>query len=109
HPRPQRMDPRIREGSVMSEPANDHPVKNNNSRAFGEVLRTELRTVLPDLPLPPCNPGSPEEEAALEKKMLAAIDEHPAELAALCLSGGGIRSATFALGVLQGLARFNLL
>jgi hypothetical protein len=28
---------------------------------------------------------------------------------ALCLSGGGIRSGTFALGVLQGLARCNLL
>jgi hypothetical protein len=28
---------------------------------------------------------------------------------ALCLSGGGIRSATFCLGVLQGLARNNLL
>lgn len=31
------------------------------------------------------------------------------QLAALCLSGGGIRSATFALGVIQGLARSNLL
>ncbi len=30
-------------------------------------------------------------------------------LAALCLSGGGIRSATFNLGVLQGLAERNLL
>ena len=29
--------------------------------------------------------------------------------AALCLSGGGIRSGTFALGVLQGLARHHLL
>ena len=29
--------------------------------------------------------------------------------AALCLSGGGIRSATFALGVLQGLARLEVL
>jgi hypothetical protein len=29
--------------------------------------------------------------------------------AALCLSGGGIRSATFALGVLQGLARLRML
>lgn len=29
--------------------------------------------------------------------------------AALCLSGGGIRSATFGLGVLQALARFGLL
>jgi predicted acylesterase/phospholipase RssA len=28
---------------------------------------------------------------------------------ALCLSGGGIRSATFGLGVIQGLARLNLL
>ncbi len=28
---------------------------------------------------------------------------------ALCLSGGGIRSATFCLGVLQGLARWNVL
>ncbi len=28
---------------------------------------------------------------------------------ALCLSGGGIRSATFGLGVLQGLAKHNLL
>src|SRR5580658_8716462 len=28
---------------------------------------------------------------------------------ALCISGGGIRSATFALGVIQGLADYNLL
>jgi hypothetical protein len=34
---------------------------------------------------------------------------HAREQAALCLSGGGIRSATFALGVLQGLAHHNLL
>jgi hypothetical protein len=32
---------------------------------------------------------------------------HPT--AALCLSGGGIRSATFSLGVIQGLAKHNLL
>lgn len=34
---------------------------------------------------------------------------HEADLSALCLSGGGIRSATFSLGVLQGLARKGLL
>ncbi len=34
---------------------------------------------------------------------------HERDQAALCLSGGGIRSATFALGVLQGLAHHNLL
>jgi hypothetical protein len=34
---------------------------------------------------------------------------HQAGTSALCLSGGGIRSATFALGVLQGLARVGVL
>jgi hypothetical protein len=34
---------------------------------------------------------------------------HSRKHAALCLSGGGIRSASFALGVLQGLARRRLL
>src|SRR5437763_821886 len=34
---------------------------------------------------------------------------HQREQTALCLSGGGIRSATFALGILQGLAHHNLL
>ena len=34
---------------------------------------------------------------------------HQQRLAALCLSGGGIRSATFALGIVQGLARNGLL
>ncbi len=33
----------------------------------------------------------------------------PKERAALCLSGGGIRSATFSLGVIQGLARCGVL
>ncbi len=42
---------------------------------------------------------------------LAAIYQriHQVRPAALCFSGGGIRSGTFALGVLQGLARHNLL
>jgi hypothetical protein len=34
---------------------------------------------------------------------------HAAQLTALSLSGGGIRSGTFALGLLQGMARHNLL
>jgi hypothetical protein len=41
---------------------------------------------------------------------IATLSRHPhGPLAALCLSGGGIRSATFNLGVLQGLARIGLL
>jgi hypothetical protein len=39
---------------------------------------------------------------------LAKDPERPAG-SALCLSGGGIRSATFALGIIQGLARYGLL
>ena len=39
----------------------------------------------------------------------AAIHGNTPTRSALCISGGGIRSATFGLGVLQGLARRNLL
>ena len=39
----------------------------------------------------------------------AADDQPKALLTALCLSGGGIRSATFALGVIQGLAERGVL
>lgn len=43
-------------------------------------------------------------------RLSAAYDRIRVERhAALCLSGGGIRSATFALGVVQGLARANVL
>ncbi|HET7910315.1 MAG TPA: patatin-like phospholipase family protein [Nitrospira sp.] len=56
--------------------------------------------------LPPASP-------AAEPERLAALYGHihnlPQKRTALCLSGGGIRSATFALGVLQGLARLSLL
>ena len=37
------------------------------------------------------------------------IQAEQPERSALCLSGGGIRSAIFGLGILQGLARKNLL
>ena len=44
---------------------------------------------------------------------LAAIQQRMRDddsgLTALCLSGGGIRSATFALGVVQGLAKLGIL
>lgn len=53
----------------------------------------------------PAKPGA-RELASLEQCRQAL---HDAGAAALCLSGGGIRSATFNLGVLQGLAKFGLL
>lgn len=46
-------------------------------------------------------------KAAMNEALLPEIrrEFHGKNLLALCLSGGGIRSATFALGLMQGLAR----
>ena len=56
---------------------------------------------------------SPGSTTSTDSNPVAALYRHihnlPNKRAALCLSGGGIRSATFALGVLQGLARHSLL
>jgi hypothetical protein len=53
----------------------------------------------------------PDEIEKVSNVRLAAINGylHREGQAALCLSGGGIRSGTFALGLIQGLARRNLL
>jgi predicted acylesterase/phospholipase RssA len=66
---------------------------------FERIFREELQQLRPDL--------GPEEETL--KGINSKIDHSNVPLAALCLSGGGIRSAAFALGILQGLARFGLL
>ena len=63
-------------------------------------------------PLAGC-PGLPEEIAAAEWEAIGARRadqgrECGAELAGLAISGGGIRSASFALGVIQALNRFDL-
>ncbi len=42
-------------------------------------------------------------------ELFAKLNACPQPLTALCISGGGIRSATFALGAIQGLARHGLL
>jgi len=45
-----------------------------------------------------------------DKIMPGVVDDlHRAKLSALCFSGGGIRSATFCLGALQGIAKKGLL
>ena len=53
-------------------------------------------------------PSSSEPETRL-KALRDAIHGLKEKRAALCISGGGIRSATFGLGILQGLARCGLL
>lgn len=85
------------------------------TQTFGDIFRAELSALLPDLELPDVieparDPGPPDDQAKAElapKVIADALDARPEneDLAALCLSGGGIRSASFGLGVLQALAR----
>ncbi|MBV8607514.1 MAG: patatin-like phospholipase family protein, partial [Singulisphaera sp.] len=49
---------------------------------------------------------APDEDAALTAARLEALQTH---LTGLAFSGGGIRSGTFAVGFLQGLASLGLL
>lgn len=70
---------------------------------------------------PPAGPGDAKGAAARERCIRKALDEglvaafhrflhdRGVRRSALCLSGGGIRSATFGLGVVQGLAQEGLL
>src|SRR5438477_12587281 len=78
----------------------------NPSVPLHEVLEAEF--VLLHGELPPDYPTSTEPNTRL-KAIWAAVHELPEKRAALCISGGGIRSATFGLGILQGLARCGLL
>jgi len=86
-----------------------HPTAGTNrthARGFGDVFRAELAVVLPEAALPPKAPDQDTDLASIA----GTLDRPESEdLAALCLSGGGIRSASFGLGVLQSLARFKLL
>src|SRR5436190_11766044 len=69
-----------------------------------EVLEEEYER-LQGQPSPSLNPNGTAEE-----RLKNIVNEnHKSQRAAICLSGGGIRSATFGLGVLQGLAHNKLL
>jgi hypothetical protein len=57
---------------------------------------------------PPVHPVGASEDAKL-RKIYELIHALPRKRSALCFSGGGIRSATFALGLTQGLARCGVL
>ncbi|HEY8019948.1 MAG TPA: patatin-like phospholipase family protein, partial [Thermoanaerobaculia bacterium] len=48
-------------------------------------------------------------DAAMVKDFYAWLHRHGVQRSALCFSGGGIRSATFGLGLVQGLARHRML
>ena len=62
-----------------------------------------------DQPLTTLDALAAERLAVRPESKPAVEGEKPASLSALCISGGGIRSATFGLGAIQGLAEYGLL
>ena len=78
----------------------------NSSLPLHEVLEAEFKALHGELP--PNYPTSGEGEVRL-KALWAAVHGLNEKRSALCISGGGIRSATFGLGILQGLAGCGLL
>ncbi len=95
-------------------------------KMFSDVLREELAQLHGiEIGLPPLEPA-PDPKTSEEQQKEAQVKRRRSEAArrsliyerlhgggqkssALCLSGGGIRSASFSLGVLQGLAKAGLL
>jgi hypothetical protein len=78
----------------------------NPSVRLHEVLEAEFAVLHGELPHD--FPSSTDPNIRL-RAIWAAVHELPDKRAALCISGGGIRSATFGLGILQGLASCGLL
>ena len=78
----------------------------NQSLPLQEVLEAEFKALHGERPLD--SPPSTDPQTPLTPLWIAVhgLEE---KRAALCISGGGIRSATFGLGILQGLARCGLL
>lgn len=72
-------------------PSDDPPI------ALPDVLAQEVRALRPDAPL------------RTDADVFQQIHQLEQPLSGLCISGGGIRSATFALGALQGLAEKGIL
>jgi hypothetical protein len=72
--------------------------------SLAEVLVEEMRAlgIIPD-------DSKPRPTDALKEIREEILQSRKDTLTALCFSGGGIRSATFCLGVLQQLAQFELL
>jgi hypothetical protein len=74
--------------------------------SLARVLDEELDHIKYETPPHPC----PSSWDKLPGKLNDMFEKfHDADLAALCFSGGGIRSATFGLGIVQALAKYKLL
>ena len=53
--------------------------------------------------------GDPPEKDQQDEVLASDAPQHERDLVGLAFSGGGIRSATFGLGLLQGLAQLDIL
>jgi hypothetical protein len=111
-------------GEVATTTKHDHHEASHEPASLAQVLHRELRALRPEWL---AGIGAPAKQTASDAERSRSLretyartapadgpDGQPASadnrpLTALCLSGGGIRSATFNLGVLQGLARSGLL
>ena len=88
-----------------------------NVKTFFEVFEEELAAFEPKREQAESQPGEPADAKGQQEKQPESPDSdakviaraHRACLAGLSFSGGGIRSATFCLGVLQALADLHLL
>jgi hypothetical protein len=77
------------------------------SSCLSEVLAEEYQTLRSDFSYEPSDPKLTETERRAE--LFQKVHQETKPFSALCISGGGIRSATFALGALQSLADRNIL
>lgn len=100
------------EAQVRHAPANDDHARMEELRA---EMRAPLAWGIPTVQGGIDNPkvveqiNGAEKEAITKRRAWYGLPQHKPDAAGLALSGGGIRSATFALGVLVALARRGLL
>jgi hypothetical protein len=73
--------------------------------SFAQVLSGEYDSLRPESGYVPAANG----ESFSERELFSKIHCEERPLSALCISGGGIRSATFALGAIQGMAEQGVL
>jgi hypothetical protein len=89
---------------------NDRIVAHSTPLSLSKVLEEEFNLLGPEEGETPVS-AQPSEELSEQQRLKNHFTRvHKAKQTnALCLSGGGIRSASFSLGVIQGLAKRNLL
>ena len=83
-----------------------HP-RPQDFRQHVKKIKTELSTALPSTQGSPDDPRT--KDAVARHAVYKAMHDGLIRPSALCFSGGGIRSATFNLGLIQALAKLNLL